>query len=133
MKTTLLSVIVFVTLLFVLCACASLESKLIGHWEMPTGMGYFEFNSDHSYTICDNFGTQKGTWRLEDSTLLLKTTSLALTKKYYSETGLSEADMPDLENPPELPPTPEIGIEIEIDGDELTMTQEGVTKTFTKR
>lgn len=134
MMTILPRAIMLGTLLFMLCACASLESKLIGRWEGTmggaSGTGYYEFNSDHSYTICDNAGTQEGTWRLEDSTLLFKITSLTVTKKFASEAGLPEGDYP---RSKDFEDAPETAADIAVKGDKLTMTMEGITVTFTKR
>ena len=119
-------------LLAVVCSCASRGSGLIGRWEGegPKGVIYYEFNSDHSYVMSDDYGRQEGTWRLDGNTLRLKVTSLTLTKKYALEVGLPEADFPQTDSIPEG--APESTEEITLKGDELTISMGGTALTFTR-
>ena len=132
MKATIKVAAAIVALLIAVCSCTSQGSELIGRWEGtgPKGVVYCQFNSDHSYVMGDDYGTQEGTWRLEGNTLRLKVTSLTLTKKYALEVGLPEADFPRTDSAPEG--TPETVADITVSGDSLTMTMEGVAMTYTR-
>lgn len=80
----------------ILASCASPASKLIGKWNISTGLGgYIEFKPDGRYTW-DMLGTtQQGTWRVEKKELRMSMESMTFSKSIADmmPSSSSEANM----------------------------------------
>jgi hypothetical protein len=74
-------VIVCALAALVLASCATPQSRLLGKWNISTGLGgYIEFKADGRYTW-DMLGTtQQGTWRIEKKELRMSMESMTFSK-----------------------------------------------------